>query len=112
MYRPDHERYHRHGPSSDAVDVERRELRLTVTGHWHGDIRHDGPLSACSRDDDPTQHDAPRSCHAAKCTLPLGHDPLPDGALHELRAPRGGWVERARSRTLPPSAHGARSYAR
>jgi hypothetical protein len=27
-YRPDHERYHRHGPSTDPYDVEQREMRM------------------------------------------------------------------------------------
>jgi hypothetical protein len=40
-YRPDHERYHGHGPSTDPYDVEQREMR---------------GAQPCSRDDDPTQH--------------------------------------------------------
>lgn len=42
------------------------------------------------------------SCHAAKCTLPAGHGPLPDGALHELRAPvTSPFTRRALARELP-----------
>lgn len=41
MSRPDHERYHKHGPSTDPYDMERAEMRALETGQTFGQALRD-----------------------------------------------------------------------